>query len=97
MCACVFTREVGGTEEVTWQHLVRDHGPGQVSELRQVSQHPAERRDPQTAVVVQQQRCETSQLTDGVQQVRSGAGELHFTEAELRQLMTQRKQEVHVL
>lgn len=80
-----------------WQRFVCNHGPGQLFQLRQVSQDAAELRDSQTAVVVHQQRGETSQLADGGQEMRGVTGELHVTEAKLCQLVTERKQEVITL
>lgn len=80
-----------------WQCFVCNHGPGQLFQLRQVSKDAAEPRDSQTAVVVHQQRSETSQLADGGQQMSGVTGELHVTEAKLRQLMTESKQEVIAL
>ncbi len=69
VCVClpvfVFTCEVGRGEEVMWQRLVGDHGPGQVFQLSQVSKDATECWDSQTSVVMQQHWPETSQLTDG--------------------------------
>lgn len=93
----LLTCEVGGAKEVMWQRSVCNHGPGQLFQLGQVSQEAAEPRDSQAAVVVHQQRGETSQLADGRQQMSGVTGELHVTEAKLCQLMTERKQEVVAL
>lgn len=99
--ACWFssllTCEVGGAKEVMWQRFVCNHGPGQLFQLRQVSQHATEPRNLQTAVVVHHQCGETSQLAYGGQQMSGVTGELHVTEGKLCQLMTERKQEVIAL
>lgn len=81
------TCRLGRTEEVTWECLVGDHCPGQVFQPRQVRQETVERWHSQAAVMVQPQQSQRRKLAYCRQNVSGRAGERHFTQAQLSQLM----------
>lgn len=92
----LFTWASSRAEEVLRQPFVVDHGPGQGVEVNQRREDTSERRDLQTAIMVQDQRPEASQLGEAGQHLGGGTGQLDITQAELGQLLTQRKEELQV-